>query len=424
MSKKSIVILGVSGILTFAAVTFADFKQSDWQFKKTIRIPAISVAQYVQVAVDKDVYAKSSSLADLRVIGSDGGETPYQLVVKNSSGNDQYYSSRLLDVSTSAGQTSFTLDLGSRGIIHDRITINTPSINFRRQVSVYASDTNSNWRLLTDKGYIYNFTDARANFSAGSGEVRFGQSTSRFVHVVIGSGEGNPVSVSGAQVYRYDVRQAQEEGLIAPLSVNQNTVEKSSELTADLGVPAPTHMIVLTSSDANFSRRVVIQASPDGSSWQLIGQGYIFKVSTSLFTGSELAIQYPETRARFIRAIVFNEDNRPLTFGKSATFRSIIRNIIWEADPNGSYSLYYGNSQASTPRYDLARIFQYIESENIPQASLMGEDSNSSYIAPAGPIVPFTEKYPYLLNTVLVILVIIIGVFVFFYIRKATSAGF
>ena len=423
MSKKTFAIAGLSGFLLFAAVVFADFKPSDWQFKKAIRVPALSSAQYVQVTIDKEVYAKSTNQSDVRIIDTAGNEAPYQFVVKNSSGNDQYYSSRLLDLSTSAGQSSFTLDLGGKGNIHDRIIINTYSNNFRRQVSVYSSDTNGSWRLLTDKGYIYNFTDNVANFSAGSGEVRYPQSTARYLHVVIGSGEGSVVSVSGAQVFRYDTRQAQEEGLVAVLNVKDNPTEKSSELITDLSAPSPTHSITLTASGANFSRRVVVQASNDNASWRLIGQGYIFKVATPLFTGSELTVNYPETSARYIRAVVFNEDNRPITFGTTATFKSVIRNIIFQAEPNVIYNLYYSNPRAYAPRYDLARIFQYIESENIPQAALGGEETNSLYVAPAGPIVPFTEKYPYVLNTALVFLVLIILIFLFFYARKVYGVG-
>lgn len=417
--RKSFIVSFVFGILVCTALSVsADWKPSDWQFKKTIRVPQASSGQYVQVTIDKQIYAKSPNLADLRVVDSTGTEVPYQLVVKDSTGADQYYPSRLLDVSTSGGQTNFTLDLGSRGSIHDRIIIETPSSNFRRQVSVYASDTNSNWKLLTDTGYIYNFYDTRVNFNAGSGEVRYPQSTARYIHVVIGSGEGSTVSVSGAQVYRYDTRQAQEEGLSVPLFVSQNTEEKSTELTADLGAPVPTHSITLGATDSNFSRRVVIQASDDNASWRLVGQGYIFKVATSLFTGSELKISYPETAARYIRAIVFNEDNRALGFNTSASFQSVIRTIIFQTEPNTNYTLYYGSQAAYSPRYDFARIFQYIESENIPQATLGGAEENASYVAPAAPVVPFTDKYPYVLNTALVLLVLIILVFLFFYARK------
>ena len=426
MNKKTFfavtTVAAVAATLFVTIPVFADFKPSDWQFKKAVRVPDISETQYVQVTVDKEVYAKSSNLGDLRVTDGSGEEVPYQLVVKNSSGRDQYYSSRLLDLSTSAGQTSFTLDLGRSGNLHDRVYVQTPSENFRKQVSVYASDSNSNWRLLTAKGYIYDFTDRRANFKAGSGELRYPQSTGRFVHVVIGGGEGGLVSVSGAQVYRYDERQAREEGLTASLNIIQNSIEKSTELTADLRAPIPTHSITLNASESNFNRRVVIQASDDGSSWRLVGQGYIFKIATALFIGSQFKIEYPETRVRFIRAVVFNEDNRPIDFDSSAVFQSVVRVVIFRAEPDANYTFYYGNPRASSPRYDLARIFQYIESENVQQISLTREETNPSYVPPAPPVVPFTEKYPYLLDTALVILMIIIGVFLFIYIRKVASA--
>ncbi|MSU54928.1 MAG: DUF3999 family protein [Candidatus Taylorbacteria bacterium] len=420
MNKKIITSASILGIFAFATYAFADFKPTDWQFKKAVAVPSVSVAGYVQATLDKDIYAKSN-LEDLRVVDALGLEVPYQLVVKNSSGNDQYYSSNLLDLSTSGGKTSFTLDLGSRGIIHDRISIGFSSENFRRQVSVFASDKNGNWQLLTDKGYVYNFTDNQANFSAGKGEVNYPKSTARYIHVVIGNGEGNEVSVSSAQVYRYDVRQAVEEGVTVSVSAVLNSVEKSTELTADLGSPIPTHSLTLTSSDSNFNRRVVIQASQDKKTWRLTGQGYIFKVNTSLFSGSELTINYPETSSRYVRVIVFNQDNQPLAFGQTALLKSVARNIIWEAKPGILYSIYYGNSYAQAPHYDLDRIFQYIESENISQVSLSGEKTmlNDAYVAPAGRVVPFTEKYPYVLNIVLVVLVVIILIFLFFYARKA-----
>src|SRR3989344_623254 len=85
MNKKTFfavtTVAAIAATLFVTIPVFADFKPSDWQFKKAVRVPDISETQYVQVTVDKEVYAKSSNLGDLRVTDGSGGEVPYQLVV-------------------------------------------------------------------------------------------------------------------------------------------------------------------------------------------------------------------------------------------------------------------------------------------------------------------------------------------------------
>ncbi len=413
-------------LLVLPATLYANhggFKIESWQYKRPISAPE-GVQGYVRAKLDADVYAKSPNLQDLRVLDENNEEIPYQLVEQQARLSSNYYPSTILDSSVRNGQRMFIIDLGSSGVIHSRLNIQTSSYNYKKKVYVYASNErldhdDSSWRLISSSNTIYNFNDPQLGFNATSGDVQYPKSSARYLRVVIGEGQGGPVNVPSVQVYKYEVTGAEEETMTVPVKVDQNVDAKSTEITADLGASGiPTHTIILSSSDKNFDRRAVVQGSNDGKNWTLLSQAYIFNVNTALFTGSQLTLTYPEARTRYVRVVVFNEDNRPLTFSSSVSMRGIVRNVIFEALPNHTYSLYYGNPSVAAPRYDLARLFKYIESENLPGAELRAAEVNTFYVAPPPPVIPFTERFPYLLNIALVILVAIIGVFIVVYVRK------
>lgn len=422
MNKKYL-ILGCL-LLVPAAIAHADFKETDWRYVKQINLPSLPGEQYVSVKLDRETLSGSrDDLADLRIVSGRGLETGLQILVKSPSREMDYQRGTLLNLSERGGAVSFMLDLGVQGSIHDHVQIVTNSRNFRRQVSVYASDSarsidDGGWRLLTNKGYVYNYYDSMAGFNAGSTAVAYPKSTSRYLKIVIAPGDGS-LAVNSASVYRDEIVAGENESIETNVAIVQNHESKTTEITADLGTKGMlTHSITLDASSANFNRRAVVQESNDGSMWTRIEQGYIFNIATPLFTGKELTIPYEGSKARYIRVIVFNEDSAPVAFGSKAVIQGTSRYVVFSASPENSYRLFYGNGNAATPRYDLARFFQYIDTRSMPVASLGGGASNPSYVEALPPVPPFSERYPYILNGVLVLLVLVIGLFIYLYVRK------
>ncbi len=405
----------------------AEFVKTEWQFKKEIAVPALTFPTFVKATIDKEVLSGSHLQNDVRIIDNNGEEIPYQLVVETGSAEQGYYPTKMYDLVSSSGQTMFALDLGATGLIHNQVIISASSRNFKKQVSVYASDvqlghSENGWRLLTDRGYIFNVTDDRANFSANATTISYPQSTSRFVRVVIDAGEGGLTSVSQANVYRSEVNKGEEQVTRYPFTVAQNPKEKSTELTVDFGAQGiASREISLTTSDINFSRRAVVQASTDGLSWRLINEGSLSSIALKSFSGSQLSLSYPESRERYLRVIVFNYDNKPVNFMNYAEVRSTIRAVVFEAKPEVKYNIYYGNASVSAPVYDIGRLFRYVDTNDFSKAVFGGQVTNDEFVPKALPTIPFTERYPYLLNITLAVLVIVVGVFLFFYLRSVTK---
>ncbi len=424
--KKYIIVIAILGLMV-AGVAYADFTPSVWKYEKSIESGSTNGdTEYLKVNLDKEVSVNANSdLSDLRVIGNGTQETPYQLVVENETVRNEYFNSQMRDLSVKAQNTMFILDLGASGHLHDHLSIMSTSKNFKHSVSVYAADmplahADSGWRLLTDRGYIYNFSDRTSGFDAGSGEVFYPESTSRYLRVVIGAGEGEAVTVSDAKVYQLSRKESQEEVMQLPLLIAENQKYKSTELTLDLGGEGiPTHEVTLAVKETkNFNRRATVEGSNDAKTWSALGDRYVFSLETPLFSGTQLTLAYPETRMRYIRVLIWNEDNTPIEWERSATVKSIVRAVVFAPEINKSYALYYGNEKAATPHYDLARFFQYIESAALAHASLAAQVANPTYTPPPPPTVPYTEKKKGILNGALVMLVAVVTFLIISYLKK------
>ena len=424
--KKYIIAISL-GYLAIAPIAYADFVPSTWKYMKPIMTTATdATSQYVKIYLDKDVsFTAKPDLSDIRVVANNSTEVPYQLVIDRSRSEHGYVGGTLHDLSLLGGKTMFMLDLSETGEIHDHLTIRTSSKNFKHKVSVYAADkplsmTDSGWRLLTNAGYIYNFRDQAAGFDAGSGEVFYPENTSRYLRVVIEAGEGSDVVVSSAQVARERTIAASQSIMESIANVTQNSMMKSTEITVDLGGSGlPTHQITLATSDTdNFSRRASVQGSNNGSNWQNLTQGELFKLNTQVFTGEHLNLEYPETDMRYLRVVIFNNDDQPISWVPRVTISGIDRSVVFAAVPGKEYALFYGNEKAFMPQYDLARFFQYIESTELTHAALGAQVMNPAYTPPAPKAMPYTEKTPYILNIVLVLLVVVITMLIIWYLKK------
>ena len=414
-------------LLLFAGTAFADFTTGTWQFKKAVTgLPSVPSGGFVKVDLDREVSTGAMpDLRDIRVIANDKDETPFQLVTESEAVRNEYLTTALSDLSSQAGETMFTLDLGTAGLVHDHLSILSDSKNFKRVVRVYAADTplalsSSNWRLLTDKGYIYNFNDRVSGFDAGSGEVSYPQNSSRYLKVVIGAGEGSDVSVSSAHVLRLSMQSAKEDQFLITANIAHDPTHKTSEITLDLGGSGiPTHRLTLATNDPkNFSRRAIVEESNDDRTWSSIGDGYVFSLATPLFTGSELGISYRETQARYLRVLIIDQDDAAVAWEKSVRLEGASRAVVFQATPGNSYALYYGNKNAYRPEYDLSRYFQYVESTGLIGASLAAQEMNSGFLAPPAQGVPIADRTPNILRGVLILLVAVITFLLISYLKK------
>ena len=413
--------------LLLALVPFlasADFFANNWQYQKKINLGEFAGEGYVQFKVDREMY-EHSPLSDIRIIDASNAEIPYQLVTRDTSYTSDSFPVKIINTSTdSLGRRLFIVNFGRDGQIHNKIDLDISNPNFKRKVHIFASDSllsleSDSWRNITDNGYIFKFTDSTTGFSTGQTSVYYPDTTSSYLKFVIDTGEEGPLSVTNANIVRQLKKVEIQDVFDVNATISEDTVVHNTEIVADFGsIGVPTNVLTLDFLSDNFDRQALVMASDDKYNWRDVGQGHLFSTNTTSYVGKNSEISYPETQARYYKVIIFNGDNTPIKLSSVLTLKGISRSVIFKGQSENQFKVFYGNPSARIPRYDLAKFFQYIETENIPLVSLGSENLNEKYTKPLPPVVPFTERYPYLLNSVLFVLILVIVIFVFLFVRK------
>ena len=429
-------LVGISAVSSWAVsggsihTAEAAFVPTDWQYTRSISNPVKSPG-FVKAILPTDISwtSQSEQFSDLRIIDGQGREVPYLLNKDQMYSGSNEYAKVLNLTSNSDGSTQFIADNGSSGNVYSAIAISIDGSfqSYRRFVTVYSSDlllpvNDSRWSLVTSNGFIYRMYDPSSGGQiADKNSVSLGAHSARYLKVVISSGPEGALKVLGV-TRQNDVRVSVGSSDSAfTATVYNDPKKKTTDVTIDLGVVgrlSNSATLDIGSQEKNYVRRVTVNVSDDMNSWRYVGNGSISRISTSIFNGSSSNINYSEQRARYVRLSIINDDNQPLSVGNDVSVSTSLFAVIFQADPGTSYSLYYGNPKAPQPEYDTAQLSSYIDQNNLPIAGVGPQIENGSYIAPAGPVVPFTESNKGLLNGLLVLVVIIIGGGVWWYLRS------
>lgn len=430
MNKKIIITVLFLGIFCVSKV-HAEFDKSAWKFVRTV--DEVNSSQIVNVVLPPNMTWSKQDQSDLRIVDQNGIETPY-VYSKQVYSNILPKTANIIDhVTESNGTTKLVVDLGTTGQVISKINLRVSNLNFRRQVSIYSGSkllkvSDSSWSLITDKGYIYSV------FNPGSGEVNkktelnFNPSSSRYFLIVIGSGEEGPLKIDSASYSLEKVSRQSTFNLKLPATISQNTKQKMTELTIDRGESGLiSNAIKLSIDDKNFLRRVIVYASDANSSstdgWTYLGTSVISGISTSIFTGNETMVTFPEQNKRYFKLQIVNEDNPALDIDNHVDVYGSNSEIVFEYKAGNSYKIYYGNRRSTIPSYDINKISEYIEKESLPLIGVGQENTNSDYVPEKEPAVPFTERNKAMLNIFLGVIILVIAVLIGLYLKKYLKAN-
>ncbi|MDP6715600.1 MAG: DUF3999 family protein [SAR202 cluster bacterium] len=425
--RLALVPAGLMILVFGAGQALADFSHDDWRFVKEIKLPSSFTDEgLVEVIPDSEVFARANSgLTDLRIVADEGSETPYRFEV--SSGRQERTSApaTLRDSGHVPGQyTTFIADRGVSGSLHNEIEFKSSSSDFTSVATVETSEDTETWSTVGE-GPVYNLSVSGVGTVSRDTRLGYKQSSARYVRVRIADQGGGPIDVRSATVSLLSSTVAQEvQWPSSIVSVAQDIELNATLVDVDLTVQGqPSHRLNLQIADANFHRSVTIETSNDLERWRGLASGEaIFSYKTPKFVGSDLTVSYPETTARYIRILIFNQDDLPLDI-QGVEAWGLQRRLLFTADPELEYKLYYGNPEADRPFYDIDRMFHFMETESVLKASLGEHRSSERFLTPvvAEPVVPLSERLPWLLPVVIGGAAAIIGLFLFGVARRAKT---
>ena len=408
-------VVGMVSLASSSAL-FADFELGKWAFVKQIVLPeGVDKGTLVEVVPDRAVYSgAASNLRDLRIISGSGEEVAYVSEIAQGSRQTSALAARVLDNGYVEGEyNTFVVDLGSEGVLHNRIEILTSSENFKRDVVVESSADKDTWAEITAYS-IYDFTLRERGANSRDTRVNYPDNTNRYLRVrVLDDGEG-ALTVTGARVLlSEDVEPSENSWSSVIVETFEDTDAQTSAITFDLGSHGlPSHRLTLDVGGVNFYRLTTLEQSDDLETWQRVASvSAIYLYETPKFVGGSLEVPYSESNARYFRLTVHNEDNPPVLV-KGASFDGFVRRVVFIADPAKTYELYYGNSTARRPSYDLNQIYPYLDGERRAIATL-GTQAMTEEVVVLEPVIPVSEGLPWLLPTVIAGAAVVVGVILY-----------
>jgi hypothetical protein len=398
----------------------ADFSQRDWRYVKDVVLPlGLQAQDLVELVPDREVFAGAAGgLADLRIISDENMEMPYKLEIGEAERQVTSFPVSLLDKGYIPDSYNiFTADLGREGILHNEIEIDIVSNNFRRTATVESSNDGATWMRIATQT-IYDFTVEEQSFTTRDTQVRYPESTARYVRVKIADEGEGPLDIAGATIFSIKETPAREIAWSSSiLNVSRDTGQRTTNVEVDLGTPGlPSNRLNISVPDVNFYREVSLESSIDRENWSTImGRAQIYAFDTPKFVGKSLTITYPETTSRYLRLVIHDEDSPPLTV-QEVNVWGLWRRLVFIVDPQQSYKLYYGNAEAQRPTYDIERLFPYLVTEDLPEAELSAQTTNSYFVEEKPPL---SERFTWLLPTVVAVAAVLVALLLFRIFRQA-----
>lgn len=414
MKKKIIIIFT---FFLWPSLAVADFSLTKWPYYKEINVATSGLTRFT---IDEQMFLRTErDLRDIRIVNSKNLETPFKLLLGKTQSEVKKYWPRMINNSYTPNQhTSVILDFGVNPATVNRLTIQTNNENFQRNVNVYGSNDKVNWAVLTDSAYIYDYTDRRGNVKSQNTSVNFGNSIFRYLRIEVADQDNTPVKIN--TVYGQEYIPARTKEMKRPVKFSVKATINSTEIYLDQETSGmPTNKLELATADTNFNRGVSIYSSYNNQNWHQIGSGNIFRYQTAKFRGEKLLLEFKETDERYLRVVINNQDNQALNITGANTYATF-REVVFTAEANEDYQVYYGNSDARFPRYDLDTYFQYLDLNSIVDATLSVEQNNPSFTrpAPVTPTTPWSETTPYLITIALIISAFVLLVLVYRFFKK------
>jgi hypothetical protein len=367
------------------------------------------------VVIDPGVFAHAApQLSDLRLY-RDGAVTPF-VIRTDATVESAEKSLTPLNPGVRDGETVFDASMPD-GHYSD-LQLDVTGQNFIATVTVSGSQTESVSAETRIGSYtIFDLTGQKLGRST---VLHLPVSDFRYLHFSI-KGPLSPESVTGLSVMRMLMRQPKYETVAESASVKQDGHDSVLEFTVPAHVPVDRIVFTPGAKPAQFSRDVSITVEPADQSTAgdraqsrqtVISAGDLLRVHSvqngQRIDEERLAIDAPwvdsSTPTKWTVSIE-NGDDAPLQL-KSVQLQMLERNLCFEADGNGSYTLYYGDAALAAPSYDYAKLFTL--QANAARITAGPEELNPAY-QPRPDSRPFTEKHPALLWVALVAVIALLG---------------
>ncbi len=363
--------------LLFAVSATAASLPPDWQREQSFDISTTGLVKMSLPVETLD--AARPELEDLRLYDAAGNEVPY-LIDRPVPIAKVVQEAKSFQVSLNANTTVITLETGVAQPL-DGVTLESPSTDFIKAVSVESSDDGKLWQISAQGQPIFHQPDGASHL-----RISFPPTSSKWLRITVDDSRSPPVPFTGALVHAATGETAPGE-LISAAITERDENPGETRLALSLGAAnLSVASVHLETSEPLFMRQVSVafpKMSEDSIREEPIGQGTVYRVAVEGQPPSEnLSVPLEslvESRELFL--FVKNGDSRPLPISAVRVERRLVYLVFLARQP-GAYHLLTGNPHCDSPRYDLAALGMNLKGVPVSPAKIPPPSNNPDFRAP------------------------------------------
>ena len=356
-----------------------DEARSGWKFRRSVTVTtAGQPAAFASLPLPPEVAAAAQpDLRDLRLIGSDGQETPFVVDRKTDRKVARQWDGNLTDTrSDKKLRTVWTVDFREPRRF-DTIELRIDSVDFAKRFRVEASDDATGWRELAADAGIF---DRQWNFRVHHTVIRLpSPQTARYMRLTADDQRSAPISIRGVAVHI--ARDVAGERWSRRANLEQESdAGTTRRYQLDLPPGLPIEKVEIEADDVAFSRRVALVEEREISGRQTritLGSGEVYrlKLEDDGLNGEALSFSVSAPQGGRLRLEVQNGDSPPLRTLR-VTVSGVASRLLFPvaggggSRPPGAMSnaeesrpevathltLYYGNTATRAAVYDLEML--------------------------------------------------------------------
>ncbi len=396
----SILLVLIFGVC-LGATEKPDWKS--WPQYRELKGTVSNPDNFASVVLDDGFWFNGNiGLNSLRLSSGNGDEVPYFTRVERKGDSTQELTASLLDNKVLIGDKTVALvDLGKTRF-SNRLTLDSPNEDFNRKVVIEGSLDRKTWSAILSDGFIFDVSNTRN--PARKAYLSYPGKNARYLRVSIPlSGQKDAFIINKITVTAYSPETGYvEERYFSGQPQTSANGETVWILDRD-HIGLPLHEIAFDFESRNFCRPVKVELSDDQKTWSFFSTcGFFYDAQTGN-TENQWKVSGAEGSGRYVRITVTDGNDHPLVV-KKITVRRWRRTLLFQPNAPGPYKLYYGNTQAKAPVYDIASWSAKTKHEEVPWT--MGEQKNNPDYIP--PFVPWTAR-PVFIWSVLALIIGILG---------------
>jgi hypothetical protein len=346
--------------LVFAQTTRAPESLTAWHYFREVEVPRTPL-ELLSITLDRDVLGEArTDLADLRLYDEAGREIPYTLRIRRQIDSQTIAHAQTFNRAVAGSAALISCDLGEQPTEHNEVEVSTAGDNFRRLADVEGSTDGGHWSTLVSGAILFRFSSG----GRSAEQQAISYPTSRFRYLRVRVNRDAQVDLAAPEITALRVQRSIRvkgemsafPGALEGPDADRLNARPATIWRIELGDRVPLERLGISVRDRAFSRPFLLEATDDPAAPQPLASGDLIRSEGK--PQANLEINFGERFARHLKLTITDDRNPPLAITAVTAFGAM-RQLVFEtaAAGTGPLRLYYGNSEANEPHYDLeARI--------------------------------------------------------------------